>query len=152
MITGELAAFLHQGLSLHIGVRDSDLQPDGSRAIAVQIDEDGRHLVVYVAQVAAARLLPHLADNGHVAVTFARPTDDRACQVKGTFVSARAAGENERPLVAAQWNGFLDQLERIGISPEVTLGWTTWPATAIRLKVTSVFEQTPGSGAGRQIA
>ena len=152
MVTGELAAFLQQGLSLHIGVRDSDLQPDGARAVAVRADEDGRHLVVYVAEIAASRLLPHLADNGHVAVTFVRPTDDRACQVKGTFVSARVAEESERPLVAAQWSGFLDQLARIGISPEVTLGWATWPATAIRLKVTSVFEQTPGSSAGKQIA
>jgi hypothetical protein len=151
MITGELASFLQQGLSLHIGVRDERLQPDGVRAIAARVEEDGRHLVVYVAEVAASRILPQLHDNGHAAVAFARPVDDRACQVKGTFIDARPVGEAAREDVMAQWNGFVNQLEQIGITRKAVLGWTIWPAVAIRLKVTSVFEQTPGTGAGTQL-
>ena len=51
----------------------------------------------------------------------------------------------------AQWNGFVNQLEQIGITRKAVLGWTIWPAVAIRLKVTSVFEQTPGTSAGTQL-
>ena len=83
--------------------------------MAVTVEDDGLHLVVYVAEVAAARVLPDLEANGQVALVFGRPTDDRACQVKGSFVGARAATDAERAFVQAQWDGLLDSLEQIGI-------------------------------------
>jgi hypothetical protein len=152
MIDSQLAAFLQEGVGIHIGTRNGALQPNGSRALAVTVDEDGRAMVVYVARVAAARLLPDLESNGQVAVSFGRPIDDRACQVKGVFVDARAASDADRPEVSRQWNGFLTSLEQIGIPRAVTLGWVTWPALAIRLRPNAVFEQTPGPGAGAPIA
>ena len=152
MIDPELAAFLQQGLGLHIGARDEHLQPEGARAIAVRVAEDGVHVVIYVAEIAAARILPPLRANGQVAITCVRPVDDRACQVKGTFVDARPAQEDERQPVEQQWNDFLGQLERIGIPRATTPGWTTWPAVAIRVRATAVFDQTPGSKAGTPLA
>ena len=88
MIQGELAAFLQEGVGIFIGTRNASLDPNGARAIAARVERDGLHLVVYVADVAAARLLPDLESNGMAAVTFGRPVDERACQVKGTFVAA----------------------------------------------------------------
>lgn len=152
MIDPELAAFLQQGLGLHIGARDDHLQPEGARAIALRVAEDGVQVAVYVAEIAAARILPLLRANGQVAITCARPVDDRACQVKGTFVDARPAEEDERQAIDQQWNRFLGQLEQIGIPRATTAGWTTWPAVAIRLRVTAVFDQTPGSKAGTVLA
>jgi len=55
-------------------------------------------------------------------------------------------------LLQKQWDGFLTQLEMIGIPRVSATNWTTWPAVAIRLKVTTIFEQTPGPQAGVQIA
>jgi hypothetical protein len=152
MIDSQLAAFLEEGVGIHIGTRNGALEPHGSRALAVKVDADGRHLVVYVAQVAAARLLPDLEANGQAAVGFGRPIDDRACQVKGVVVDLRDAADAERPLIEKQWDGFLAALERIGIPRAATLGWITWPAVAIRLRANAVFEQTPGPGAGAPIA
>jgi hypothetical protein len=152
MIDPELAAFLQQGLGLHIGARDDHLQPEGARAIALRVAEDGVQVAIYVAEIAAARILPLLRANGQVAITCARPVDDRACQVKGTFVDARPAEEDERQAIDQQWNRFLGQLEQIGIPRATTAGWTTWPAVAIRLRVTAVFDQTPGSKAGTVLA
>ncbi len=152
MITRELAAFLEEGVGIHLGTRNGNLEPNGCRALAVTVDEDGRHFVVYVARVAAARILPDLEANGQAAVGFGRPVDDRACQVKGIFVDARDAREEERPLVAAQWDGFLANLEKIGIPRAATRGWITWPAVAIRVRATAIFDQTPGPGAGAAIA
>ena len=99
MIDKELAAFLQEGVGIHIGTRNAALQPNGTRALAVSVDDDGAHVVVYVAEAAAARILPDLEANGQIAVGFGRPIDDRACQVKGVFVGARAATEAERPAV-----------------------------------------------------
>ena len=152
MIDRALAAFLEEGVGIHLGTRDEHLIPNGARAAAVKVEDDGVHLVVYVAKVAAARLLPDLRSNGQAAVVVGRPIDDRSCQVKGHFVSARPARVPEQAIVAAQWNAFLQQLAAIGIPPSAADGWVTWPAVAIRLRATAIFEQTPGPTAGAPIA
>ena len=151
MIDKDLAAFLQEGVGIHIATRNAALEPNGTRALAVKVEDDGRHLAVYVARVASVRILGDLEDNGQAAVSFGRPVDDKACQVKGTFLAARDASDDERPLIAAQWDGFLASLEQIGIPRAATRAWITWPAVAIRLRVNAVFDQTPGPGAGAQI-
>jgi hypothetical protein len=151
MIDQPLAAFLQEGLDIHIGTRNERLEPNGARAIALVVEDDGRHVVVYMAATAATRVLPDLEANGHIAVVLGRPTDDRACQVKGTFSSARPARDDERPIVVGQWEGFLEKMGYIGV-PRTTLDtFVTWPAVAIRLRATAVFNQTPGPGAGEPL-
>jgi hypothetical protein len=152
MIDKDLAAFLQEGVGIHIGTRNAALQPNGIRALAVTVEDDGLHVVVYAAEIAAARVLPDLEDNGQIAIGFGRPVDDRACQVKGVAIGTRAATEAERAVVAAQWDGFLGSLEQIGIPRVATKTWVTWPAVAIRVRVNALFEQTPGPQAGAQIA
>lgn len=152
MIDPELAAFLEEGLGVHIGTRDAHFQPAGARAVAVRVEADGAQVVVYISELAAARILDNLHTNGQAAVTFARPVDDRACQVKGTVASVRPATDADRPHVEAQWERFLRQLERIGIPRAGSAAWVTWPALAIRLDVTAVFDQTPGPTAGTSVA
>ena len=151
MIDGALAAFLQEGLGVYVGTRNAALEPSGARGIAVTVEEGGTHIVVYVADIAAGRILPDLEANGQIAVSVGRPRDDRAGQVKGVFAAARAADDAERDRVLAQWEGFRSALEYIGISRQVTSGWVAWPAVAVRLKVTAVFEQTPGPSAGTPI-
>ena len=152
MIDRDLAAFLQEGVGIHIGTRNAALQPNGSRALAVTVESDGLHVVVYAAQVAAARVLPDLEDNAQIAIGFGRPTDDRACQVKGVVTGIRDATEAERSVVTAQWDGFLGCLEQIGIPRVATATWVTWPAVVIRVRVNALFNQTPGPGAGAPIA
>ena len=152
MIDRALAAFLQEGLGIHLGTRNRRFEPNGARAIAVKVEDDGVHVVVYVAKVAAARVLPDLESNGQAAVTFGRPIDERACQVKGTFVAVRAAKAPERSEIAAQFERFRDQLEAIGIPRVGSSRWVTWPAVAIRLRASAIFNQTPGAEAGTQIA
>jgi hypothetical protein len=148
MIDTELAAFLQEGIAIQLGTRNARLEPNGARVVAVTVEGDGRHLVAYVPDAAAPQVLPDLEANGQAALVFARPPDERACQVKGTFTSARPASEAERAGVLAQWDRWLDRLASIGV-PRATLEpWITWPCTAIRLRVTAIFDQTPGPNAG----
>ena len=151
-INHELAAFLQEGLGIHIGTRNERLEPNGARGLALKVDDDGTHFTVFLAKVAAARILSDLKSNGSAAVTIGRPVDERACQVKGTFVNARAAKASERDGIVAQFEGFRDQLQAIGIPRDGSSQWVTWPAVAVRLKVTAIFNQTPGADAGKQIA
>jgi len=152
MIDKALAAFLQEGLGIHIGTRNGSLEPNGARAVAATVEEDGSHLVVYVTDLAAPRVLPDLESNGQAAVSFGRPVDERACQVKGVFRGVRAAEDAERAIVQAQWDGYRASLEQIGIPRIATTTWSNWPAVAIRLQVTAVFNQTPGPKAGEPFA
>lgn len=151
MIDSELAGFLEQGLAIHIASRDGDLEPNGARVTAVKVEEDGRHVVVYVPKVAQARVLPNLEANGQAALGAVRVIDERACQVKGTFVDSRPASERERPFVMAQWDLFVRNVEQIGLPRAMSETWKMWPCIAIRLRVTAVYDQTPGPKAGAQL-
>ena len=152
MLDDALTGFLEEGLAIHLGTRNEQLEPNGARVCAVKVDDDREHVVAYLPRAAAAIVLADLRANGQVALAFARPVDDRACQVKGVFVSERRATQRERPLVMAQWQGFVRQLAAIGIPAEATRNWTTWPSVAVRIRVTALFNQTPGPNAGAPLS
>jgi hypothetical protein len=151
VIAPDLAAFLEGGVSIYIATRDDTLEPDGARVAAVQVNADGTHITAYLPKIAAAPLVANLEANGQAALGFARPRDDRACQLKGVFVDARPASARERKVVDRQWAAFLADLAQIGFPGQAAEGWQTWPSVAIRLRVTAIFSQTPGPGAGAPI-
>jgi hypothetical protein len=152
VIDKALVEFLGDGVALHLGTRNEALEPNGARAVAVSVDDDGEHIVVFVPKAAARRLVNDLESNGQAALVVVRPVDDRACQIKGRFVSARPATRAERPAIEAQRNRFLANLERIGITRALEANWAWWPALAIRLRPTALFTQTPGPDAGAPLA
>jgi hypothetical protein len=148
MIDRALAGFLEGPVGIHVGTRNERLEPNGARALALAVEADGARVVVYLARVAAERLLPDLRANGQAAVSVARPVDERACQVKGVLVEARDATEEERPRVLAQWEAFRANLEEVGIGRGGYAAYPTWPCVALRLRVSALFEQTPGPRTG----
>jgi hypothetical protein len=116
--------------------------------IAAVVDPDRRHVTAFVPEASAAALLEHLEGNPQVAISFGRPSDDRACQVKGRFVESRPASEAERHVIEGQLAGLGHQLELLAIPIEAFSGWPHWPAVAFKIEVNAVFDQTPGPGAG----
>ena len=152
MIDAELAAFVQGGQSIHVSTRDAEGRPHGVRGVAARVDEDGRHVDVYIPEVAYDRVKSALAASGQAAMVFCRPPDDRACQVKGMVVGVRTAEPSEQSFAFAQWDVFMASLAAIGISPRLADRWTRWPARVIRVEVTAVFEQTPGPRAGARLS
>ncbi len=148
MLSKELSGFLEEGLGSHLASRNERLEPNAARVSALAVEGDGLHVVAFVPDAGAEAVLPDLRANGQVAVVCARPPDERGCQLKGTFVEARPARDDERAFVTDQWERFRDRLELIGLPRVATDGWTAWPCTAIRIRVQAVFDQTPGPGAG----
>lgn len=149
MLDKGLTEFLELGLAIHIGTRNNQMEPNGCRVTAVRVEDQGRHLVVFIPKAASLSVIDDLRANGQAAVSVARPADDRAVQVKGEFVSMRDAAAAEEAFVLAQWKGFLTQLDMIGLAGSAsTLTWSVWPCTAITIRVTQVFSQTPGPDAG----
>lgn len=151
LISEELAAFLESGLAIVVATRDADLQPDGAAAWAARVHEDRNHLTLFFYEDAAAQMLRNLKDFPQIAIDFDRPTTHRACQVKGLLVSSRPATETERPEVERQIDAFSCDLEAIGIPRAMFAGWKTWPCTALEVRATAIFEQTPGPGTGERL-
>ncbi len=148
LISSELAGFLVSGLSLTVATRDAALQPDGARVWAARISRDRTELTLFLYRPAAAATLRNLESQPEIAICVDRPSDSRACQVKGLYVSSRPARATERAEVQRQADAFLTGLEAIGIPRTMTGGWRWWPAVAVQMRITELFEQTPGPGAG----
>jgi hypothetical protein len=148
MLDKNLTEFLEQGVAIHIGTRNERLEPNGCRVTAVRVEDEGRCLVAYIPRAATTAVLDDLRSNGQAALSFARPEDDRAVQVKGEFVSSRETDAAEEQFAKAQWQGFLRQLELIGLPGAGTSSWTMWPCLAVKIRVTALFSQTPGPEAG----
>lgn len=151
MIDKQLAEFLEAGLAIHLGTRNARFEPNGGRVAAVRVEEDGEHLVVYVPNAVAPPLLADLESNGQAAIVFCRVADERSCQIKGTFVAQRPAEDDEQPFVSGQWNHFRDNLAIIGLPQVMTAAWPMWPCVAVRVKATTLFNQTPGPTAGAKL-
>ena len=116
---------------------------------AVRVEDQGRNLVAFLPKAADAAVLQDLQSNGQAAISFARPTDDRAVQVKGEFLSVRDAQPDEEKFVLGQWQALLTELDMIGLAALTsTSTWLMWPCVAVTIRVTAVFSQTPGPEAG----
>jgi hypothetical protein len=149
MLDKSLTEFLEQGLAIHIGTRNAALRPNGCRVTAVRVEDQGRHLVAYLPAAATPAVLEDLRSNGQAAVSFARPTDDRAVQVKGEFISARDAEPSEETFILGQWQALLRELDMIGLAALTsTSTWLMSPCVAVKIRVTAVYSQTPGPEAG----
>ncbi len=148
LISDELADFLQSGLSIVVATRDGDLEPDGAVAWAARVEDERDRLTVYLYEEAARQMLRNLEKHPEIALDFDLPTTHRACQVKGTFVSARPAREEEHALVERQADAFGRDLEAIGVPFGMFAGWKTWPCIAFEVRVAELYEQTPGPGTG----
>lgn len=151
MIDRELAAFLEEGIGIQIGTRSASLAPNGARVVAVRVEDEGTHVTAFVPARAAPQVLPDLEANGQAAIVFARPPDERSCQVKGVFAGMGATGAAEERFVRDQWQRWLERLTMIGLPLTTLEGWDAWPCVAIRLRVTALFNQTPGPNAGAKL-
>jgi hypothetical protein len=149
LLDEQLVAFLHSGLSFAVGTRDGDLAPEGIRAWALNVAPDRNHVDVFVLAEAATRTLTNLERHPHMAVVCDSPPDLRACQLKGYLTGWRDARDDERPEVERQLSELCKTLELIGI-PEALYARIAhyWPALVLRMRVTDVYAQNPGPGAG----
>ncbi len=148
MIDKELAAFLEEGIAIQIGTRSAGLEPNGARVVAVRVEANGTHIVAFVPERAIKVVTSDLEANGQAALVFARPPDERSCQVKGVFEGMDAAGSADEGFVRDQWRRWLERLTTIGLPLSTLEGWDVWPCVAVRLRVTALFNQTPGPNAG----
>jgi hypothetical protein len=144
----ELREFLESGVSILLGTRSDRLLPDCCRIVGARLEADGSALTVFLPAATAERSIANLRDNGWAAVCFARAMDHRSVQIKGRMLTIRDADEEDRERIVRYRSALAEAWGVIGIPPRITLRMAHWPCHALTIRVESVFDQTPGPGAG----
>jgi hypothetical protein len=152
MLSSDVVTFIEGGQDSRVATCNARREPYGCRVIAAVIEPDGVHLTAFVPAQSAEPILANLRSNPLVALCFQRPTDDRACQIKGAFVRARVATAEDRRVIDGQLARLGEQYGQLALPWEVVSGWSVWPAVAVTIQVNAVFDQTPGPGAGAPLA
>jgi len=149
VLTAELVEYMESGVSLLVGTRDAALRPTSARGFGVEIDVAGDAATVFLPAPGAALTLSNLRENGQIALTFARAFDHRSLQVKGHLLSISETNERQRGLQQRYFAAFSEGLLIIGHRQKVLRRIRYYPSYAVSFRIESMFDQTPGPGAGR---
>lgn len=147
-LTPAWASFLCGPNSAVAGTRDARLVPSCARVAAVRCVAGVDRLTFWLPTAAAARAIADLRANGLVALVSQQSLTHRTLQVKGRAVDVRSATDQDLGYVEAQVRALQDALEPLGLPRALTERFAWWPATAVEIAVDSVYDQTPGPGAG----
>ncbi|MET0790000.1 MAG: hypothetical protein ABW061_00640 [Polyangiaceae bacterium] len=151
-LTAELVEYMEGAVSLLIGTRDAALRPESGRAWGIEVERESAAATVFLPVPGSALTLANLRDNGHIALTFSRGIDHRSVQVKGHCFAIAASDERQRALQDRYFATFSEGLRWIGHRPPNLRRVRYFPSHALSFRIESMYEQTPGPGAGRGFA
>src|SRR5215468_2123239 len=91
----EVVELLASGVVMSVGTRDAALVPECVPAMGSRVNRDRRTLTVFVPSALVGATLANLEDNGQVAISLTRPSDEKSIQIKGRSRGVREATEAE---------------------------------------------------------
>ena len=150
MLDDELKGFLESDVAIVVGTCDADLVPELVRGFAARVVSDGKEVQLFVGKAASERTLANLRVNRRVSVSFCSPENYRTVQVKGWFRDVDDARSEDQAIIGRYQDAFVATVAKYGLSEVIR---NIWGADPIRLSFEpeSVFDQTPGPGAGRPL-
>lgn len=151
MIPSELVDFLQTGPSLQVGTRDAERMPECTQAVGHRVSPDRRVIRVLVPRATGARTVANARAFPRVALVASHPLTHRSVQLKGDAIAVAEAPEDDRAAVDAYLGAHGPVLGFVGVPLSVVKRVAVWPAWAIDVAVTDLFEQTPGPGAGERL-
>ena len=166
VIPSEIVKFL-EGATVGIGAtRDDGLVPELHRIQGWTVGEDGRSITCVFPKRHSHALIPSLENNREFSMlTLGSISGPRASQppnpsvdfhecyqLKGLFVGARPAKDEDLPLVQATRDRFMALFQPMfGFSDAACAARFANPGLAITFEVLEIYDQTPGPGAGSKI-
>ena len=152
MIDPELAAFFESPVVMIFATRTAEGRPAIGRGVGGRVVADGGEVELYVDGRQWAEALDDLSIGDRVALTFCRPADYRAFQIKGPLLAIGPASPTDAERSAAYTQAMTEALRALGVG-EVQTEQFLRPGNlvALRLRASVVFAQTPGPGAGERL-
>lgn len=154
-LDAELAAFLHQGVSIHAASRDASHVGNLSRAVGCRLSPDRTRLTVFLLASHSGAMLADYRANGQIAVVITLPSTHRTIQVKGGDAEVEPLQDGDHILIARNREGFVKELGKLGWEaslPETLLAGGRGDVVAVGFTITAAFTQTPGPTAGAPLA
>jgi hypothetical protein len=151
-IGSELATFLSSPVMIILGSCDARGAPDIGRGVGARVDTETGLLEVILSGWQWPETVANVRANARAAITFARPNDYVTYQLKGP---AQIVEPDAQALeISSRYIGDITQLLcALGLERQLIVGWLTQrDAVILRMRIESVFVQTPGSRAGQLIA
>ena len=153
----DLVHMADTGVIVIVGTRDADGVPEVSRAWGVRVLPDCDELEICVSSRVCGRTLDNLANNQQIAVTITRPSNYRSFQVKGRAIETRSITPSDRERITRHQRAFTDEVVAVGMPEQSAVRLSSIEMedapeiTNIRVLVETVFNQTPGPGAGSRL-
>ena len=149
-IDDELAAFVQRGVSAMLATVDDTSFPDATRVNGVAALDDRRLRILVAADATAARA--NAVDGARVAVLVTELVSYRSIQFKGVVLDAAPARTpGDLGLADHHLASFVAAAPHVGIEPAKAAQFFATELVPIVVGVESLFDQTPGPGAGRRI-
>lgn len=153
----DILGFLGPGPEIHgrsilAGAADAAGRPHAVRAVGAVLDPERGAVSVFLAQATSEHLIRALVPGAPLAVCFNEPATHRTLQLKGPVLSFALADEGRRAWLDRYVERFAAELDRVGLARHIVRRLHHWPAYEIVFRPERVFDQTPGPGAGIQLA
>lgn len=154
VLTEDLADFCQSGVSVILAARMPNGQPLAGIALAARIVEGG-DMRVFLREPANAPLLAAFDRGSPIAATFSEPRNHRSIQIKGIRVRRAEMENGDADDVARQVRHLEDGLIFLNYTRRFAASYCSYrddELAAITFRPTEAFVQTPGPGAGEQLA
>lgn len=151
-LPAEVVEFIESGVVGYVATRDGDLAPSSTLVMGAHVAADGTTVTLLIPMAVQEKLSANLREAPVIAATFTRPITNQSVQIKGTVTSAGPANEDHRVHQLRYLAALEEQLSLVGVPRSAVRRFVAWPALAVDLNLTAVFEQTPGPAAGRSWA
>jgi hypothetical protein len=141
-------------LAIHVGTRDDALAPRYMNAVGIAFGKGDDELVVFMPKGLAGPTLDNLRSNGRIAVGLGNVATYKSYQVKGQFVGIADGPPEDEPALIERRNATIAIIEQY-FGPAGAAVWRAIPMSpllAVTFHVETVFDQTPGIGAGAKVS
>jgi len=153
VIPDRVAEVLQGPTFLQAGTRDANLRPSHAHLEGLVVHDDRETITFFVHEKHAKKIVADGENNGRIAVTGAQISHE-AYQVKGRYVSSRAATAEEMAKQEAYRSTLVGELSKWfpeDFVKRLLLGISFKPSVAITFRVEEVYLQTPGPDAGKKM-
>lgn len=153
VIDSGLADFLKLPVMLVASVRSIQGKAAIARGMGVRLGADRAHVDFLVSRMQWPNAVLGLEAGAPVALTACDPKDYRTIQIKGRLVAVTDADASDLALGKEYRDRIFANLRALGVEDRQIACWLA-AEDLVRLRFTpiTVFDQTPGQGAGAALA
>lgn len=154
MLTSPQRDLLNTRCDVVVASRNERLAPSVCWGMGSHVDDDGRRATVWLRRDQAREIVADIRANARLAAVFCVPHTSVALQVKGEDARVRPANALDAPRLRAHVDNLVREIELMHLGEAFTRALFEQPLeelVAIEFTVNSVYEQTPGPGAGQAL-